>query len=239
MFLIMILVLMIFISGQRFVLSEPVVDKETKMRETMRIMSMRSSVYGLSYFITQAIFSLFTALIVTIAFGLLKFFSAQDGVIFFITLALYGLSMIFKALALSTLFSDSKVASQIGSLILLGPMSLMMYLFSIVSNTGDVRYMYIGYFLPFVPTMVIIGGTLRVRPYDELNMPIAWISLILSLPFYYALYIYLDQIVPDTYGISRGCCFCLRRRKRQGEAQTGGSSMAAIQIQMPDNDQTD
>jgi hypothetical protein len=46
---------MIFISGQRFVLSEPVVDKETKMRETLRIMSMRSSVYGLSYFITQAI----------------------------------------------------------------------------------------------------------------------------------------------------------------------------------------
>ena len=55
MFLIMVLVLMIFISGQRFVLSEPVVDKETKMRQTLRIMSMRSSVYGLSYFITQAI----------------------------------------------------------------------------------------------------------------------------------------------------------------------------------------
>lgn len=122
--------------------------------------------------------------------------------------------MIFKALALSTLFSDSKVASQIGSLILLGPMSLLMYLFSIVLKTEDVRYMYIGYMMPFVPTMVIIGGTLRVSPYDQLSMPIAWIALILSLPFYYGLYIYLDQIVPDTYGISRGCCFCLRRRKR-------------------------
>jgi hypothetical protein len=116
--------------------------------------------------------------------------------------------MIFKALALSTLFSDSKVASQIGSLILLGPMSLLMYLFSIVITTGDVRYMYIGYMMPFVPTMVIIGHTLGASPYDQLSMPIAWISLILSLPFY------LDQIVPDTYGISRGCCFCLRRRKR-------------------------
>ena len=47
MYIIMAIVLMIFITGQRFVLSEPVVDKETKMRETLRIMSMRSSVYGL------------------------------------------------------------------------------------------------------------------------------------------------------------------------------------------------
>ena len=210
----MVLVLMIFITGQRFVLSEPVVDKETKMRETLRIMSMRSSVYGLSYFITQAIFSLFTTLVVTLAFGILRFFTVADAVIFFVSLALYGLSMIFKALALSTLFSDSKVASQIGSLILLAPMSLLMYLSSIVNKTGDVRYMYIGYLMPFVPTMAIIGETLNVSPYDQLSMPIAWISLVLSLPLYYGLYIYMDQVVPDTYGISRGCCFCLRKRKR-------------------------
>ena len=213
----MVLVLMIFISGQRFVLSEPVVDKETKMRETMRIMSMRSSVYGLSYFFSQAIFSLFTTLIVTIAFGLLRFYSASNGIIFFVCLALYGLSMIFTSLALSTLFSDSRVASQIGSLILLGPMSLLMYLFTIAAKTEDARYIYIGYMCPFIPTMVIIGDILDVEPYNQLNMPISWISLILSMPLYYGIYIYLDQIVPNTYGISRGCCFCFRcfrRRKR-------------------------
>ena len=100
----------IFIAGQRFVLSEPVVDKESKMRESLRIMSMPSSVYGLSYFITQALFSLFTSLVITITFCLLKFFTPMEGVIFYITLMFYGLAMIFKCMAVSTFFTDSKVA---------------------------------------------------------------------------------------------------------------------------------
>ena len=39
----------------RFILMQMVVDKETKMKETLRIMSMKSAAYGLSYFITQFI----------------------------------------------------------------------------------------------------------------------------------------------------------------------------------------
>ena len=45
-----------------------VVDKETKMRETLKIMSMKTGAYGLSYFLTQVIFTLFVALILTIMF---------------------------------------------------------------------------------------------------------------------------------------------------------------------------
>ena len=162
----MILVLLIFITGQRFVLSEPVVDKETKMRETLKILSMRTSVYGLSYFITQAIFSLFTALLVTLTFWLLRFFSFGGGLVFFISMILYGLSMIFKSMALSTLFSDSKVASQIGSLVLIAPMALFMYLFSVSIRTKNIDYMYCGYAVPFVPTMVILADILGVEPYN-------------------------------------------------------------------------
>ena len=40
----------------RFILMQMVADKETKMKETLRIMSMKSAAYGLSYFITQFIF---------------------------------------------------------------------------------------------------------------------------------------------------------------------------------------
>ena len=165
MYMMMFIVLLIFITGQRFVLSEPVVDKETKMRETLRIMSMRSSVYGLSYFITQAIFSLFTTLIVTLTFCMLRLFSPVEALLFFISLIFYGLSMIFKSMALSTLFSDSKVAGQIGSLVLIAPMALFMYLFSLVLTHKNPNLMYIGYMIPYVPTMVILGNTLDVEPY--------------------------------------------------------------------------
>jgi hypothetical protein len=215
MYMMMFIVLLIFITGQRFVLSEPVVDKETKMRETLRIMSMRSSVYGLSYFITQAIFSLFTTLIVTLTFCMLRLFSPGEALLFFISLIFYGLSMIFKSMALSTLFSDSKVAGQIGSLVLIAPMALFMYLFSLVLTHKNPNLMYIGYMIPYVPTMVILGNTLDVEPYVELNMAISWAALILSLPAYYGLYVYLDQVMPNTFGIRKSCCFCLRRRRDQ------------------------
>jgi hypothetical protein len=41
----------------------------------------------------------------------------------------------------------------------------------------------------------------------------AWAALILSLPAYYFLYVYLDQIVPNTFGISKSCCFCFKKRR--------------------------
>jgi hypothetical protein len=50
--LVQLQVLLIFITGCRFVLSQPVVDKETKMRETLKILGMKTSAYGLSYFLT-------------------------------------------------------------------------------------------------------------------------------------------------------------------------------------------
>ena len=95
-------------------------------------------------------------------------------------------------MALSTLFTDSKVASQIGSLILIAPMALFMFLFSVVVKTNDVRYMYCGYMVPFVPTMVILADILNVEPYNQLNIPATWAALIFSVPLYYGLYIYLD-----------------------------------------------
>jgi hypothetical protein len=52
--------------------------------------------------------------------------------------------------------------------------------------------MYCGYAVPFVPTMIILANTLGVEPYNQLNMPGTWAALILSLPLYFGLYVYLD-----------------------------------------------
>ncbi len=73
--LVQVQVILIFITGCRFVLSQPVVDKETKMRETLRILSMKTSAYGLSFFFTQAIFAVITSVLISITFLILGFFS--------------------------------------------------------------------------------------------------------------------------------------------------------------------
>jgi len=41
----------------------------------------------------------------------------------------------------------------------------------------------------------------------------AWIALFLQPFFYFALYLYFDNIIPNAFGISKDCCYCFRRRQ--------------------------
>ena len=163
------------------------------MRETLRIMRMRSFIYGLSYLFTHGILSLITAVIVTVI-CMLKLFSFKEATIFFISVLLYGLSMISISMNLSTCFSDSKVASIIGKYVLFFPLVWFMCLYSIVFTHNNPIWMYMGYITPtpYVPAMVILGNTLNVEPYNELNMPISWIALILCILLYSCLYLCRD-----------------------------------------------
>ena len=48
----------------RFILQQVVEDKQTKMRETLRLMSLSRLAYALSYLIFQAIFALISGTII-------------------------------------------------------------------------------------------------------------------------------------------------------------------------------
>ena len=46
-----------------------------------------------------------------------------------------------------------------------------------------------------------------------LDVGVAWASLILVTPIYVMLYMYLDAILPNEFGIRQSCCFCLKKKK--------------------------
>lgn len=54
----------------------------------------------------------------------------------------------------------------------------------------------------------------------NVNLTSAWIFLVLSVPAYFALYVYLDIVMPSTYGIRAPCCFCLKKNKVDKENKT-------------------
>ena len=168
--LVQVQIILIYITGCRFVLSQPVVDKETKMRETLRILSMKTSAYGLSFFFTQAIFAFFTSIFISLTFLLIGFFQGKGFfafIAFWMAVLVYGFSTIFMSMGLSTLFSDSKIASQIGSLVLIVPLAVYQLLLSNAEYGNDrslynYDYLYIGYPLPFVPMSVIITDAIAL-----------------------------------------------------------------------------
>mmetsp|Transcript_108923 Transcript_108923/g.150649 ORF Transcript_108923/g.150649 Transcript_108923/m.150649 type:complete len:160 (-) Transcript_108923:2652-3131(-) len=58
----------------------------------------------------------------------------------------------------------------------------------------------------FVPELVadtIIANT---------EVKYAWMAQVLIVFGYFFLYLYLDEVIPNNYGVSKSCCFCFRRR---------------------------
>jgi ATP-binding cassette subfamily A (ABC1) protein 3 len=47
-----------------------------------------------------------------------------------------------------------------------------------------------------------------------LDVNVAWWCLGLATPFYLMVYMYLDGIIPNAYGIRENLCFCCRRNKK-------------------------
>jgi len=49
----------------------------------------------------------------------------------------------------------------------------------------------------------------------DLNVTYAWMAQIAIIPAYFFLYIYLDEIIPNNYGVAKSCCFCFRKNRDQ------------------------
>jgi ABC-2 family transporter protein len=120
-----------------------VIDKETKMRETLKILSMRTSAYGLSYFFSQLVFIAIISLLMTITYLAMKYLSGGDSILFFLVMLIHGISMTFFSMALTTIFSDSKISVQLGSLALVLPLALFIGLLNYAN-----WHLYLGYWLP-------------------------------------------------------------------------------------------
>jgi ABC-2 family transporter protein len=76
-----------FSVSARFILMQMVADKQTKMRETLKIMSMKTGAYGLSYFLSQVIYVIFTTIAFTVAFLLNNVVQGING--FYLVLVLF------------------------------------------------------------------------------------------------------------------------------------------------------
>jgi len=45
---------------------------------------------------------------------------------------------------------------------------------------------------------------------SKISMGAMWAFLVLNIPFWYLIYLYLDQVMPNEYGIQKHPCFCCK-----------------------------
>jgi len=144
--------------SSRFLIQTIVDDKQNKMRETLRLMSLTQFSYGLSYVLFQGIIAVLGSIIM----GLFLFNNKDTfpdhpfgySIAFIIVLVVLYVAMIPFAMSISTPFTDSKVANYAGNLILTFPILIFIQL---TQTTGAMKNLiYLFFFMPIFPAMTIL-----------------------------------------------------------------------------------
>mmetsp|Transcript_17873 Transcript_17873/g.30363 ORF Transcript_17873/g.30363 Transcript_17873/m.30363 type:complete len:526 (+) Transcript_17873:60-1637(+) len=216
--------------GMRFLIQSLIEDKQNKMRETLRMMSLTQFSYALSFFLLQGFFCLITGLVM----GLCSF---NDEILFYgdpvnksiyytITLMLLFLSQVPFSMTLSAFFNDSKVGSQVGGIILVVP--VLIFLQYVLNNDPTIYYFY---WIPSVPALQILVSLVTpafikqnelLKKFvalntDYLSIEFSVCALIFDIFLWFFLYLYLDSVIPSEYGIQKHPLFCLRGRRSSRE----------------------
>lgn len=210
----------LFSFAQRFILQSIVEDKMNKMRETLQLMSLTRFGYAVSFFIFQGIFAIIGAVI--FAIGMYNYAAvfpddpSRDSLIFGLAVFLFAIAQIPYCMTLSTLFTDSKLASQIGGILLLIPELVFLWFAAQKDNSKYTLYAFFP--LPVVPACSIFVklstnndpqyADLKIIDANFLSWEACWAALIVDSIFWLFVYIYLDAVMPSNYGVQRHPCFC-------------------------------
>jgi len=127
------------------------------------------------------------ALVFTIGVLAAKTIEAKDLPTIFFAALLFGLAMNAYSLAWTTIFSDSKLSSQIGSVTILIPVSVVIALVP-----DHVAATYVFYFLPPTPMIIIVTHLITPEYVQDFSIWASFLALILCIPFYFSLFMYLD-----------------------------------------------
>ena len=142
---------------------------------------------------------------------------------------LFGIALLSLAMVMSTFFVDSKLAGQLSNFLLYLPTSIYFFALSMhivnlmKSDEAPFMWLQLGYFMPHFPFgMIMLKILLPGWVFETLNcdITVAWVCLAISIPIYVMLYMYLDAVMPNTFGIRNSCCFCFKRSQIDQEKAT-------------------
>ena len=202
-----------------YIFNEMVRDRETKMAESLKIMGLNKYMYALSFLIQRALWTTVTCLILALMTYYINsdFITVWMAVQLFFAIWFLGVSNLGLSLVVQNLFRDPKLATICAPFLLFLPTGVAL-LGIITPSTTGVANNWVQYFfwVPTFPFEVILADIFLVDgqpPFFETSAAIAWVVIVLLTPIYFYLHIYLSSVIPDSYGVTESCCFCLRKKR--------------------------
>ena len=221
----------VFLFSSIYIFSEMVTERETRMKESLKIMGLNKWMYPLSFMVQRGLWLAFTCLCFTTMIYIFNtdVFGFGDFLAIYFSTWLLGLGNLSLCMVLQNLFSDAKMASFLAIFIIFGPVSLA--LIAIVKadpvNCVPNNWVQYLYFIPNFPFEVVLANIIFkdiviegfdgdiTECYFGQNNVIAWIFLFIIPVFYYFVYIYVEAIMPQAYGVQMPCCYCFSKRKAE------------------------
>ena len=136
----------------------------------------------------------------------------------------FGMGMLGVTMLLQNFFRNSSLIAMVVPFVFFIPtgVALTIILGPIISRDINNWVQYLFWF-PTFPFSVAAVSLLDKSDivYFEVEVAVAWVFLIIQCPLYFMLHLYVEAIIPDNYGIKKGCCFCFNScRKRHNNTNS-------------------
>lgn len=210
--------LLIYILPVYRLISNVVAEKESKARESMKMMGLSDFSYWLSwftyYFVVVTVISVFCLIVLSI--NVIK--NSNRGIIF-LFLWIFGLSLFGMCVLLQSFFSRARVAAITGTLVYFGTS----FINSAVQDP-EVKQSAKN-LASLLPTVAISRGCVNLglfetngiglnfenitAIYENYRFADCLILMVISLVITFWLGIYLDNVLPSAYGLRKPWYFCL------------------------------
>lgn len=212
-------------------------EKESRMKESLRIMGLSDAVSFAAWLITYTVIFAVTALLIVLCTGTTVFENSAKSIIFFFFF-FFGLSVFSFCYLVSTLFSRARVASTFGALLFL--FAFFPY-YAVESSSEGAKT------LACLSSPLCFGlgaGTIAelesadqgvttstsTTLVDNFRVSTAIFMFLFDFVLYLVLGVYFDATLPSVYGVRRPHFFCCRpswwRARREGKATAAASSAA-------------
>ncbi|XP_039447339.1 cholesterol transporter ABCA5-like [Culex pipiens pallens] len=197
-------------------------EKENHIKEGLKIMGLRDSVFWCGWFIIYAVFVTFLTFVSVILLFSLGVFQHTNYLPVFILILLYSFSVILIGFMITPFFDNSRTAGILGNFAV-NIMSLLYFLQVFIDDTHTSAALWTvslisptGFALAMDKILVLDisgqGVTLN-NLWTGPGIPIGGsiLMLVVDILLYAALAFYFDCVIPSDHGTKQRPCFCLSR----------------------------
>ncbi|CAK9809913.1 Cholesterol transporter ABCA5 [Anthophora plagiata] len=197
-------------------------EKEKQIKEGMKIMGLKDSVFWLSWFIIYGVFVLLLSAVGVILLFTLQMFQHTHFLPIFLLVVLYSLSIIMFAFMITPFFDKSRTAGVLGNFAVT-ILSLMYFIQVFVNDSSSISFWVVSLLSPTGVALAMDKALVLDLQGEGVNFDNLWsgpgipfggslIMMTLDIILYGCLAYYFDSVIPTEYGTKRSAWFCFMPR---------------------------